>query len=285
MNLIRNPELTTAVDWARRGTFTAQTVGARVQGTASGTAWLASNHAGEISAISGPWTHNTAPEPGREYLATCRFAAINDAVFAAKPVEALVQLRLGTVVFATVTILSTSITEPVTPAEVRGTVPADYVFNGSNGINLYVQAKPPAGASYEPRVLLAEPFMDVAPAPEPEPEPDPGTEEPAPTGAAGPLVAAFLGRPGDPATETQAAAHALIVTEYVRGYTRGRGFINGSPSAPLLAVIVSSTARLTPNPEQVTYYQTGDYSERPAILAGWTLPELAVLNGFRRRSA
>lgn len=129
--------------------------------------------------------------------------------------------------------------------------------------------------------LSASQAWAIGTAPDPEPEP--------PTGTWGPLVAKHLGRPGDIATEELAESHSLIVLEYVRGYTRGRGFTVGELGeevAPgIRAVIISSTARLTSNPEQVSYFQTGDYSERPAILAGWTLPELAILNNFRRRQS
>jgi hypothetical protein len=83
-------------------------------------------------------------------------------------------------------------------------------------------------------------------------------------------------------TTGQAIAHLPAVIEYVRGYTRGRGFVGDRPADPLLVVIVAAAARLVANPTQLNFYQTGDYSERPAILNGWTLPELAVLNRYRR---
>lgn len=76
--------------------------------------------------------------------------------------------------------------------------------------------------------------------------------------------------------------HAMTVLEYVRGYVRGRGFIGYVPHRSLQAVIVSAGARLFVNPEQVTQYTTGDYSERPATLTGWTSAELSVLRRFRR---
>ena len=76
--------------------------------------------------------------------------------------------------------------------------------------------------------------------------------------------------------------HVPIVVEYVRGYTRGHGFVDDDMERPLRAVIVSATARLTSNPRQVAQFQTGDYSERPAILAGWNVAELGVLRRYRR---
>lgn len=79
--------------------------------------------------------------------------------------------------------------------------------------------------------------------------------------------------------------HALTVLEYVKGYTRGRGFVGYLPHRSLQAVIVAGGARLYVNPEQLTFFQHGDYSERPATLAGWTMAERAVLRRFRRVTA
>lgn len=76
--------------------------------------------------------------------------------------------------------------------------------------------------------------------------------------------------------------HVLTVLEYVKAYTRGRGFTGYIPHRSLAAVIVAASGRLITNPEQVAYYQTGDYSERPAVLAGWTTAELGVLRRFRQ---
>lgn len=99
--------------------------------------------------------------------------------------------------------------------------------------------------------------------------------------ALAPRVAALVGRQGDPDTEALATAQLPLVAEYVRGYTRGRGFDGDAPAGPLRAVIVSATARLATNPEQVSVYSVGDYSERPAQLAGWTLAEIGVLHRYR----
>lgn len=76
--------------------------------------------------------------------------------------------------------------------------------------------------------------------------------------------------------------HAMTVLEYVKGYTRARGFVGYIPHRSLQAVIVAAAARLFTNPEQLTYYSTGDYSERPATMTGWTAAELGVLRRFRR---
>lgn len=100
-----------------------------------------------------------------------------------------------------------------------------------------------------------------------------------------PRVAAMVGLQGDEGTIETAKAQLPIVSEYVRGYTRGRGFDGSAPAGPLMAVIVSATARLATNPEQLTVFTTGDYSERPARLAGWTLAEIGVLHRYRVVSA
>lgn len=103
--------------------------------------------------------------------------------------------------------------------------------------------------------------------------------------ALAPRVAAIVGRVGDADTIATAEAQLPLVAEYVRGYTRGRGFDGDAPAGPLRAVIVSATARLATNPEQVSVYTVGDYSERPAQLAGWTLAEIGVLHRYRVVSA
>lgn len=133
----------------------------------------------------------------------------------------------------------------------------------------------------------ADPYMSPSTVSTPDPGDDNGGDPP-PAGEPSDLgkrVAAHLGRAGDEDTELQATAHAEIVTDYVWGYTRGKGFTDDVPVRPLRSVIVAATARLTGNPEQLSYYVAGDYSEKPAILAGWLLHELAVMNNYRRRYA
>lgn len=97
-------------------------------------------------------------------------------------------------------------------------------------------------------------------------------------------VAKFLGRGDDAEIIALAEEHLPIVTAFVEAYTRGRGFTYGEPANPLRSVIITAAARLVPNPEQMKRYQTGDYSENPAILDGFTLPELAVLHRYRKRT-
>lgn len=150
-----------------------------------------------------------------------------------------------------------------------------------------------------PLVLTFEPAPapDPDPDPEPEPEPGPGDEttwarllddDPQALYVATRLADRIVRHVGqdvaelDPTEVLTARDHAMVVLEYVKGYTRDRGFVGYIPHRSLQAVIVAAAARLFTNPEQLTYYSTGDYSERPATLTGWTAAELGVLRRFRR---
>lgn len=98
-------------------------------------------------------------------------------------------------------------------------------------------------------------------------------------------VAEFLGRGSDPKVLALAEAHLPLVYAFVRAYTRGGGFSDDvGPGDDVRAVIITACARLVTNPEQVSAYTIGDVSERPAVLNGFTLPELAVLHRYRRRA-
>lgn len=102
-------------------------------------------------------------------------------------------------------------------------------------------------------------------------------------------VAKFLGRGDDEECIALAGVHLPVVATFVEAYTRGQGFdlvgINSIPNRMVRSVIITATSRTVGNPEQVKRYQAGDYSETPATLEGFTLPELAVLNLYRRRTA
>ena len=182
---------------------------------------------------------------------------------------------------------SMKVTEADGSFTVTATVPDDHEDTGSNGACLLVtQAEtgsnqPTGGLGLQSPALTI--TRTIAPEPEPEPEPEPGDD----TGLGNlpELVAAYLGKPNSEKYLTRAAAHVMIVTEYVRGYTRGKGFSDGQPAADLQAVIVSAAAKLTYNPEQVEMFRSGDYSERPQQFKGWTLADLAVLNRYRKRWA
>lgn len=86
--------------------------------------------------------------------------------------------------------------------------------------------------------------------------------------------------------------HLATVSVFVYGYTRGRGFeLGGFPSDPtpvpqwdLKRVILSAAARSLANPQSLKQYAAGDYSETPSVLTSWTLPEIAVLHRYRRRT-
>ena len=88
---------------------------------------------------------------------------------------------------------------------------------------------------------------------------------------------------GRPTTVTRDAV--AIITAMVKAYTRGRGFVGTIPAPDVEAVIVTASARFTANPEQVERYQAADYAETPTRFLGFTLPELAVLNRYRKRAA
>lgn len=143
----------------------------------------------------------------------------------------------------------------------------------------------------EPLVLTFEPATP------PDPKPNPGDEstwaalmddDPQALYVATRLAERIIRHVGqdvadlDPAEVLTARDHAMVVLEYVKGYTRDRGFVGYIPHRSLQAVIVAAAARLFTNPEQLTYYSTGDYSERPATMTGWTAAELGVLRRFRK---
>lgn len=272
MELINNQTLATPDGYLIGGQFEAQGNGARIYGAAKVN--LSGPHHGSYDVLTFPGATYTV-----SVSAACRY--MEDGY--SSPGDTTLSLRVGTQVLASITKYTPG-TTPTNPLTVTATVPADYVFDGTNGINFLVEPDMPQYAT-TPTLWVAGPSLTtdyVAPEPDPEPEPEP---EPEPTDDLAARAAAFIGRAGSKRFESLAAAQLPIVTEFVRGYTRGVGFIGDKPSAPLEAVIVSAGSRLLTNPEQLVQYQTGDYSERPAVLAGWTLTELAILNRYRRRAA
>ena len=78
--------------------------------------------------------------------------------------------------------------------------------------------------------------------------------------------------------------YAEIVTAFVHGYTRGRGFVGDLPDVPLEIVIVSAAARLVDNPSHMKRQSAGMFSVAMTTLDGFTLPELAVLHRYRKRT-
>lgn len=99
----------------------------------------------------------------------------------------------------------------------------------------------------------------------------------------GQQVVDFLGL-GDNNSEAlaQAGDHAAIVTALARSYTRGRGFVGADPAEDIAAVIVTASARLMANPEQLAS-DVGNVSMRGGW-SGWNLAELIVLNRYRVRA-
>lgn len=97
-------------------------------------------------------------------------------------------------------------------------------------------------------------------------------------------VVRFLGRGGDDVLAL-AREHLPVVTMFVRAYTRGNGFVDSEPLEDLAAVIVSATARLIDNPTHARQMASGPFSTTPGVFNGFTLPEIAVLHQYRRRTA
>jgi len=121
-------------------------------------------------------------------------------------------------------------------------------------------------------------------APEPEPEPEPA--EP----TFGDRVAKFLGRGDDVRVVALGNEHGPVIEQFVNAYVRGNG-VTVDPEtlaltfpADLQAVIVTATARLVVNPAQLERETYDGYSATGGF-RGFSLPELAVLNRYRRRSA
>ena len=88
--------------------------------------------------------------------------------------------------------------------------------------------------------------------------------------------------------DTATAVLALKVAgDVVRTYTRGEGFnaVTGAPGDDLAAVVLMAAGRIYVNPTHTQQETIDDYTVRHAAFTGWTLPELAVLNTYRRRAA
>ena len=86
--------------------------------------------------------------------------------------------------------------------------------------------------------------------------------------------------------DTASAVLALkVAADVVRTYTRGEGFdpLTGAPGNDLAAVALTLAGRMYRNPSNFLAETAGARSVRYGD--GWTLPELAVLNTYRRRAA
>ncbi len=88
--------------------------------------------------------------------------------------------------------------------------------------------------------------------------------------------------------DTATAVLALkVATDVVFTYTRGQGFnvVTGAPGDDLAAVVLMAAGRIYTNPAATEMTSIDDYTVRYAAFNGWTLPELSVLNTYRRRTA
>lgn len=99
-------------------------------------------------------------------------------------------------------------------------------------------------------------------------------------------LAAFAGREIEQDQATKALEAATLM---VRAYTRGRGF---NPThyleieePDLVAVVISSAARMSANPDHTRSETAGPFQVAYGSFDGWTLPELAILHTYRRRTA
>lgn len=100
-----------------------------------------------------------------------------------------------------------------------------------------------------------------------------------------PSVTAFLGQSSaDTRFAAQAAEHVAVIAEMAYEYTRGKAFdSSGVPLALAKRVIITASARLLANPEQIQY-QTGTVAIRGAF-TGWTGLEKTLLDSYRRTAS
>lgn len=104
-------------------------------------------------------------------------------------------------------------------------------------------------------------------------------------------VVSFMGWPASTPAEAQASVSAAVsvATQAAKAYTRGRGFgvddYDPEVEEDIAAVITTTAARLASNPTNAKRIEAGSYNTVPGSFDGWTLPELAILHGYRRRTA
>ena len=98
-------------------------------------------------------------------------------------------------------------------------------------------------------------------------------------------VAKVFGRENDPDFVALCGQHASLITRMVGGYCRGQGFDDGGwVREDLRQVIVLAAARLAVNPSQQEVESADGYMARGGF-HGFSLPELAILHSYRRRTA
>lgn len=102
-------------------------------------------------------------------------------------------------------------------------------------------------------------------------------------------VAAFLGAPEDTALVNLANRSLDVIAGLARAYTRDNGFMGDDivVKPDLRSVLITATARLMANPDQVDQtHIVGPFTDKiGAGFSGWSLAELAVLNRYRKRAS
>lgn len=89
---------------------------------------------------------------------------------------------------------------------------------------------------------------------------------------------------GNPVSAAQADAVIGVVAAMVAAYTRGAGFDDGEPNGELSAVILSASARLLATTGGEIQQALGPVAVRYPDAFGFTLPEMIVLNRYRKRA-
>ena len=118
-------------------------------------------------------------------------------------------------------------------------------------------------------------LMDTQAFPPPPPVPVPGD--------LGQKVAAMLtGRFDDPDLVALCRNTGETISALAMNFTRGAGFVAGWPNKDIEAVIISATARLAANPEQIES-QVGTAIVRGAF-TGWSPLERIVLGSYRKQA-
>lgn len=95
-------------------------------------------------------------------------------------------------------------------------------------------------------------------------------------------VADFLGQGNDETVVALAGETLPLITAMATAYTRGNGFTGGEPADDIAAVLITATARLMANPDQLEY-RVGNISFQSSF-QGWTLAETFVLNRYRKKA-
>ena len=98
------------------------------------------------------------------------------------------------------------------------------------------------------------------------------------------LAADVLAFMGQPSTMTAQAEQVVsVISVMAAEYTRGRGFVGTDPTPLVAKVIVSASARLLANPDQIEF-STGTVAIRGAF-DGWNPLEKTLLNSVRKVAA